>query len=82
MTSATGTLAVDAIIFDMDGVLVDSEPLIEDSRHGVTAARAAGMRCLAIPCGSTAHQDFAHGTARLRARPDVLDYVGLARQAA
>src|SRR5688572_14104145 len=179
VTSATGTLAVDAVIFDMDGVLVDSEPLhthatkllladcgvdwderesadyigltdvesfaaltlrhglsgdprdlatrwteravpllrharpmpgvpavpltlrergyrkrprldvpparclvIEDSRHGVTAARAAGMRCIAIPCTTTAHQDFAHATTRLTSLSDVLSYFGLAEQPA
>jgi HAD superfamily hydrolase (TIGR01509 family) len=56
--------------------------VIEDSRHGVTAARAAGMRCLAIPCTTTAHQDVTHATARLDALPDVLGYLDLARQAA
>ena len=56
--------------------------VIEDSHHGVTAARAAGMRCLAIPCSTTRHQDFAHATARLDALPDVLGYLALAKQAA
>jgi beta-phosphoglucomutase-like phosphatase (HAD superfamily) len=56
--------------------------VIEDSRHGVTAARAAGMRCLAIPCPTTAHQDFTHATARLNLLPDVLGYLDLAKQAA
>jgi HAD superfamily hydrolase (TIGR01509 family) len=56
--------------------------VIEDSRHGVTAARAAGMRCLAIPCPTTAHQDFADATARLNTLPDVLEYLDLAPQTA
>jgi HAD superfamily hydrolase (TIGR01509 family) len=56
--------------------------VIEDSRHGVTAARAAGMRCIAIPCATTAHQDFAHATTRLTSLSDVLSYFGLAEQPA
>jgi HAD superfamily hydrolase (TIGR01509 family) len=56
--------------------------VIEDSHHGVTAARAAGMRCLAIPCPTTAHQDFTHATARLHALPDVLTHLDPAPQTA
>lgn len=56
--------------------------VIEDSHHGVTAARAAGMRCLAIPCATTAHQDFTHATARLTTLPDVLTYLDLSPQTA
>ncbi len=56
--------------------------VIEDSRRGVTAARAAGMRCLAIPCSTTAHQDFTHATARLDTLPGVLRYLDAPKQAA
>src|SRR2546428_532446 len=98
---------IDAVIFDMDGVLADSEPLhqhvirallaeygvdwapdgrdptvcltslaacvvIEDSERGVSAARAAGMRCVAIPCGETRHHDFADATLVLSSLPDLL----------
>lgn len=34
--------------------------VIEDTFNGVCAANAAGMMCIAIPCQSTRHQDFAH----------------------
>jgi HAD superfamily hydrolase (TIGR01509 family) len=56
--------------------------VIEDSRHGVTAARAAGMPCIAIPCATTAHQDFAHATTRLTSLSDVLNFLGLSKQPA
>jgi HAD superfamily hydrolase (TIGR01509 family) len=56
--------------------------VIEDSRHGVTAARAASMGCLAIPCATTRHQDFSHATARLGALSDVLGYLDLTKRAA
>ena len=32
--------------------------VVEDSRNGLLAAKAAGMACAAIPCASTRHQDF------------------------
>jgi HAD superfamily hydrolase (TIGR01509 family) len=51
--------------------------VIEDSRHGVTAARAAGMRCVAIPCATTSHQDLTHATVRLNALPELLGYLDL-----
>jgi len=32
--------------------------VIEDSYNGLQAARAAGMKCVVVPCASTAHQRF------------------------
>jgi len=39
--------------------------VIEDSRHGVLAAKAAGMRCAAIPCGLTLNLDLTPADWRL-----------------
>jgi HAD superfamily hydrolase (TIGR01509 family) len=39
--------------------------VIEDSRHGVLAAQAAGMPCVAIPCPATAPQDLSAATYHL-----------------
>ncbi len=33
---------------------------LEDSPVGVRAAKAAGMTCVAVPCGITAHLDLSH----------------------
>jgi HAD superfamily hydrolase (TIGR01509 family) len=33
---------------------------VEDSAHGVTAAKAAGMHAVAVPSRITVHNDFAH----------------------
>jgi HAD superfamily hydrolase (TIGR01509 family) len=33
--------------------------VIEDSRNGLLAAKAAGMRCAIVPCPATRHQSFA-----------------------
>ena len=55
-----------AVIFDMDGVMTDSEHMI----NGIRAAKAAGMRCVAVA------QSF--GASELQAaspdciRPDVV----------
>jgi len=32
--------------------------VVEDSRNGMLAARAAGMACAVVPCHATRHQDF------------------------
>ena len=48
--------------------------VIEDSRNGVLAARAAGMRCAAIPCSATAEHDLSAATCRL---PSLLALPGL-----
>ena len=40
--------------------------VVEDSFNGLSAAVAAGIRCAAVPCRSTAAQDFSRATVRLR----------------
>jgi len=54
------------------GVAPEACVVIEDSERGVQAARAAGMRCVAIPCGETRHHDFSGATLVLPALPDLL----------
>jgi len=43
---------------------------IEDSTHGVSAAIAAGMRCLAVPGPITRTMDFDHATQRFDSLAD------------
>lgn len=45
--------------------------VIEDSAHGVTAARAAGMTVVAVPNRITAGQDFSHAHLVLESLDDV-----------
>jgi HAD superfamily hydrolase (TIGR01509 family) len=47
--------------------------VVEDSERGVRAARAAGMRCVAVPCSATRHHDFSTATLVLDALPALLD---------
>jgi HAD superfamily hydrolase (TIGR01509 family) len=47
--------------------------VIEDSERGVQAARAAGMRCVAIPCSVTRAHDFHGATLVLDGLPALLD---------
>ena len=46
--------------------------VIEDSRNGLLAAKAAGMRCAVVPCSYTREQDFREADHRLVALPDLL----------
>jgi HAD superfamily hydrolase (TIGR01509 family) len=46
--------------------------VIEDSRNGLLAAKAAGMRCAVAPCAHTRHQDFREADHRLAALPELL----------
>ena len=64
------------------GVLPDRCLVVEDSYNGVCAALAAGMRCVAIPCETTRHQNFSRATARLASLPELLDSPVLAPPAA
>ena len=45
--------------------------VVEDSRNGLLAAKAAGMACAVIPCATTRHQDFREADYRLEALPDL-----------
>ena len=46
--------------------------VVEDSRNGLLAAKAAGMSCAVIPCASTLHQDFTEADHRLRSLTELL----------
>lgn len=46
--------------------------VIEDSRNGLLAAKAAGMACAVIPCPATRHQEFSEADWRLDALPELL----------
>lgn len=50
--------------------------VIEDSRNGLLAARAAGMSCVAIPCGATRRQDFGEAAACLSRLSDLPAWLG------
>jgi HAD superfamily hydrolase (TIGR01509 family) len=47
--------------------------VIEDSRNGLLAAKAASMGCAVVPCAHTRHQDFREADHHLTALPDLLD---------
>jgi len=53
------------------GIDVEHCLVLEDSITGVTAAKAAGMKCFAIPCAETAHQDFSIADERLDSLSEV-----------
>jgi HAD superfamily hydrolase (TIGR01509 family) len=46
--------------------------VVEDSRNGLLAAKAAGMTCAVVPCASTRRQDFSEADYRLEALVDLL----------
>lgn len=45
--------------------------VVEDSRNGLLAAKAAGMACAAVPCRATRHESFAEADWRLAALPEL-----------
>ena len=53
--------------------------VVEDSYNGVSAATAAGLRCVAVPCPSTVGQDFSRAAVRLRSLLDLPAWVEAAR---
>ena len=55
------------------GVAPEACVVIEDSERGVQAACAAGMRCVAVPCGVTRQHDFSQATLVLGGLPELLD---------
>lgn len=67
-------LAAERAGFSADGCLV-----IEDSHHGVAAAKAAGMRVIAVPNRITATHDFTHADLVLESLHQ-LDLAGFAQR--
>jgi HAD superfamily hydrolase (TIGR01509 family) len=47
--------------------------VVEDSRNGLLAAKAAGMTCAVVPCTTTRHQDFREADHRLDALSGLID---------
>jgi HAD superfamily hydrolase (TIGR01509 family) len=46
--------------------------VVEDSRNGLRAAKAAGMACAAVPCHSTRDEEFGEADHRLRTLRELL----------
>ena len=46
--------------------------VVEDSRNGLLAAKAAGMRCAVVPCSYTREHDFREADHRLTALPELV----------
>jgi HAD superfamily hydrolase (TIGR01509 family) len=46
--------------------------VVEDSRNGLLAAKAAGMACASVPCDSTRNEDFHEADHRLRTLRELL----------
>jgi HAD superfamily hydrolase (TIGR01509 family) len=49
--------------------------VVEDSRNGLLAAKAAGMACASIPCPASSHQDFSEADFRPARLADLLAIV-------
>ena len=45
--------------------------VLEDSPHGLTAARTAGIFCVAVPNTLTRHQDTSHANLRVESMADL-----------
>lgn len=71
---ARGKPAPDVFVTAAERLAVPPEGclVVEDSRNGLLAAKAAGMRCAVVPCAHTRHQDFREADHRLAALPDLL----------
>lgn len=71
---ARGKPAPDVFLAAADrlGVAPDRCLVVEDSRNGLLAAKAAGMICAVVPCAHTRHQDFREADHRLTALSDLL----------
>jgi HAD superfamily hydrolase (TIGR01509 family) len=50
--------------------------VVEDSRNGLLAAKAAAMACVVIPCAATRAQDFTGADWRCSSLSDLLDILG------
>jgi HAD superfamily hydrolase (TIGR01509 family) len=61
------------------GLSCDACLVVEDSFNGVSAAAAAGIRCVAVPCSSTADQDFSLACGRLADLRELPAWVEAAR---
>jgi HAD superfamily hydrolase (TIGR01509 family) len=46
--------------------------VVEDSRNGLLAAKAAGMACASIPCGATSGESFGEADYRFRTLKELL----------
>jgi HAD superfamily hydrolase (TIGR01509 family) len=50
--------------------------VVEDSRNGLLAAKAAGMTCVSIPCPATSGEDFSEADYRFRTLRELLLLLG------